>query len=221
MNYRCLIIDHDDTTVDSTPSVHHKAHLEQMRRLGRQHQALTLQEWFKINYDPGLAYYLNTVLRLSKEEQELCYTIWREYTTTMIPPFFPGILKILQRFQKHGGIIVVVSHSEPDIIQSHYQKQEDVPGLMPDLTIGWTGDREKNKPSTWPIEKVLETYTLAPGDLLVVDDLKPGIIMARKAGVDSLGVGWSHAIEEIKQDIRLLSTYYAETVKDLEKLLFN
>ena len=43
MKYKCLMIDHDDTTVDSTPSIHHLAHIEQMKQLGRSHEALDLE----------------------------------------------------------------------------------------------------------------------------------------------------------------------------------
>jgi phosphoglycolate phosphatase/pyrophosphatase PpaX len=221
MNYLCLLIDHDDTAVDSTPSVHHKAHIEQMHRLGREDQILSLPDWFRINYDPGLVHYMNEVLRLTREEQQLCYSIWREYTTTLVPPFFPGILPLLKRFSTQGGIVVVVSHSEPDIIRRHYAEQLEVPGFIPHLIIGWTGDREKNKPFTWPVETVLENYALSPEELLVVDDLKPGITMARNAGIASVGVGWSHQLEELKQDIRAYSTYYAETVEELEQLIFS
>jgi len=220
MKYRCILIDHDDTTVDSTPSVHYKAHMKQMQQLGRPQDTLSLQEWFEVNYDPGLVPYMNDSLQLTQDEQQLCYSIWREYTTTLVPPFFPGILPLLNRFREAGGIIVVVSHSEPDIIRRHYEEQEEIPGFIPDLIIGWTGDQEKNKPATWPVETTLKKYSLSKKDLLVVDDLKPGMIMARNAGVDSVGVGWSHQLEKLREDIRAISTYYAKTVDELEHLLF-
>jgi len=220
MNYQCLLIDHDDTTVDSTPVIHHKAHLEQMRRLNRSRQAVSLEEWFRINYHPGLRHFLTKTLQLTPEEEHLCYEIWRDFTTTMVPPFFPGMLPLLRRFKLAGGIIVVVSHSEEDIIRSHYEGQTDIPGFLPDLIIGWTGDTAKNKPSTWPVETSLRHFSLRPDQLLVVDDLKPGITMANSAGVDSVAVGWSHRLEEIRKDISRFSTYYADSIEELEKILF-
>lgn len=220
MKYQCILIDHDDTTVDSTPVIHHVAHQEQMRRLGRSGQAVSLEDWFRINYHPGLSTFLTETLRLSPEEEAICYEIWREYTTTMVPPFFPGILPLLYRFKLAGGKIVVVSHSEEDIIRSHYEQQDEIPGFLPDLIIGWTGDRSKNKPSPWPVQTTLSRFSLNPRQLLVIDDLKPGILMAQKAGVDSVAVGWSHRLEEIRKDISTLSTYYADSIEDLEKILY-
>jgi len=217
------MIDHDDTTVDSTPSIHHPAHIEQMKQLGRSHQASNLEEWFKINFHPGLTVHLEETLKLSDKENKLCYSIWRDFTMSKTPPFFPGILEMLNRFRIQGGIIVVVSHSEPDIIISHYDKQTDFPDLKPDRVFGWNGKKEENKPSIWPVEETMKQFGIEKKDILVVDDLKPGILMAMNAGVDSAGVGWSqsHKIPEIKADLTEICTYYFEKVEELENLVFN
>ena len=224
MKYRCLMIDHDDTAVDSTPTIHHPAHLEQMKQLGRSHEALNLEDWFKINFHPGLVNYFKDTLTFTKEENKLCYSVWRDFTTKGDhPPFFPGILKVLNHFRNEGGIIVVVSHSEPDIIKTHYKQQKEFPGLFPDRIFGWNGNPEENKPNVWPVEETIKQFGIEKKDLLVIDDLKPGITMAIEAGVDSAGVGWSqsHQIPEIKADLSDICTYYFEKVKELETLIFN
>ena len=220
MRYPCLLIDHDDTAVDSTPAVHYQAHLEQMRRLGRHSEALSLEQWYRVNFHPGLRHYLEEELQLSQDEQHLCYTIWREFTTTEVPPFFDGLLPLLARFKSAGGILAVVSHSEPDIILRHYRSQEEVPGLEPDEIFGWMGDSKKNKPHVWPVEQMERLYGITREEMLVVDDLKPGIIMAREAGVASVGVGWSHRIPELKGQLERLATWYAENVADLEQIVW-
>ncbi len=218
------MIDHDDTTVDSTPSIHHPAHIEQMKRLGRSHQALNLEDWFKINFNPGLVHYFKETLTFTEEENKLCYSIWRDFTTKRAhPPFFPGMLKLLNRFRSEGGIIVVVSHSEPDIIKRHYMEQTEFQGLFPDRIFGWNGNPEENKPGIWPVTETLKQFNLKKKDILMVDDLKPGITMAQTAGIDSAGVGWSqsHKIPEIKADLFKECTYYFSEIKDLEDLIFN
>lgn len=221
MRYRCLIIDHDDTTVDSTPSIHYLAHQEQMKRLGRESETSTLEEWFKVNFDPGFSVYIDSILKLTDEEKKICYNIWREFTTVMTPPFFPGMLPLLRKFREHDGIIVVVSHSEPDIIRSHYEKQSEIPGFLPDRIIGWTGEPEKQKPYAWPVEDIIKQYRLKKEEILVVDDLRPGITMANRAGVDSAGVGWSHNLPIIKEGILNQCTYFLNTVDELSSLVFS
>ncbi|MCD6398083.1 MAG: HAD family phosphatase [Spirochaetaceae bacterium] len=224
MKYKCLMIDHDDTTVDSTPTIHHPAHIEQMRQLGRSHEALNLEDWFKINFNPGLVTYFKETLTFTEEENKLCYSIWRDFTNTgEHPPFFPGILKLLNTFKDKGGIIVVVSHSEPDIIARHYKEQTEYPGLMPNRIFGWNGNPEENKPEIWPVEETIKQFGIEKKDILVIDDLKPGITMAINAEVDSAGVGWSqsHKIPEIKADLAETCTYYFEKVQELEDLIFH
>ena len=223
MKYRCLMIDHDDTAVDSTPSIHHPAHIEQMRQLGRSHQALNLEDWFKINFHPGLVNYFKETLTFTEEENKLCYSIWREFTNTGdLPPFFPGILPLLNQFRNNGGIIVVVSHSEPDIIRTHYKQQTEYPGLIPDRIFGWNGNLKENKPEIWPVTETMKEFGVQKEEILVIDDLKPGITMAIDAGVDSAGVGWSqsHQIPEIKADLTDICTYYFEKVEDLGNMIF-
>ena len=219
MKYSCILIDHDDTTVDSTPSIHYPAHVEQMKRLGKEAELLSLKDWFLINYSPGIQSYLADTLGLSPEEQELCYRIWREYTTRDIPEFFKGILNLLSEFRSRGGKIVVVSHSEPDIIESHYEKQTEVPGFFPDRIIGWEGDIEKHKPNPWPVFSVMDEYGLEKNEILVVDDLKPGIEMAVRAGVDSVAAVWSHGIPAITEGLSQMSTYTAESIEGLADIL--
>jgi len=220
LRYKAILIDHDDTAVDSTPHIHHPAHQEQMRRLDRVKETLNLEEWFKINYSPGLRPYYDTILKLTAEEEQRCYEIWREFTTAKNPPFFPGMMDLLQRVRDLGGKIIVVSHSEPDIIARHYTHQQDLPGFEPDLIIGWTGKREQNKPYPWPVEEVERQFGLPREEMLMIDDLKPGLIMAQQAGIASFGVGWSHRIPEIQRDIQQAADYFGTSLEDLEQVLF-
>ena len=219
MKYTCLLIDHDDTTVDSTPSIHYPAHVEQMKQLGRERELLSLKDWFLINYSPGIQSYLADTLQLSAEEQEQCYRIWRTYTTRDVPKFFDGILDLLYGFRKDGGKIVVVSHSEPDIIKRHYELQTEYPGFLPDRIIGWEGDITKHKPNPWPVFSVIEEYSIPKEQILVVDDLRPGIEMAVRGGVDSVAAVWSHGIPAITEGLSEMSTYTAESIEGLAAIL--
>jgi len=110
--------------------------------------------------------------------------------------------------------VFVISHSEKDIIQGHYKRQQEFPGFMPEDIFGWTGVPEHNKPYTWPVEQVAERFGFKPEEMLMMDDLKPGIIMAQKAGGDSLGAGWSHAIPEIQKDLAEESTVFFDNLRD-------
>ncbi|WP_028974756.1 HAD family hydrolase [Spirochaeta cellobiosiphila] len=221
LKYKAILIDHDDTAVDSTPHIHYLAHIEQMKRFNREEQILSLDEWFQINYSPGLRPYYDNILKLTAQEEAQFHEVWREFTTKLNPPFFPGILNTLSEARQLGAKIIVVSHSEEDIITRHYKVQQDIPGFLPDMIIGWTGDRSKNKPYPWPVEKIEQEFLIDRNEMIIIDDLKPGIVMAQTTGIDSFGVGWSHKIPELMEDMHTSATYYGQSIEELRSVLFN
>ena len=48
MKYKCLVLDHDDTIVNSTATIHYPAFIESLKIL-RPHLTLTLEEYFYYN----------------------------------------------------------------------------------------------------------------------------------------------------------------------------
>ena len=89
----------------------------------------------------------------------------------------------------------------------------------PDVIFGWEQPPEQRKPHTWPLEQIMERFSLAPQELLVVDDLKPGYDMAKAAGVPFSAAGWANDIPEIEQFMRKNCDFYCKTVTDLDRLL--
>jgi phosphoglycolate phosphatase/pyrophosphatase PpaX len=210
MRYRCLVLDHDDTAVDSTAWIHHPAHVQSMKRLRPDQLPLTLDQWFLKNYNPGILKYMVEELALSEEEMREEYEIWRKFTGEQIPHFYPGFLEALTAFKSGGGKIAVVSHSEKEFIERDYRANN----FLPDLIYGWEEDDTKRKPHPWPLLDAMRQTGVSPSETLVVDDLKPGVTMARAAGVDMAAAGWAHSIPEIERYMRGNCTVYFERVAD-------
>ena len=200
--YQCLILDHDDTAVNSTALIHYPSHVESMRQLRPQAAAIGLNGWFLKNFEPGIMNYLRDELGLSEEELQIEYKVWREFNTSRVPPFFPGFLDSLRAFRSRGGIITVVSHSEEDIILKAYRSAQGEGAILPDLVFGWDYDETRRKPSPWPVQRILAAFDLSPDQALIVDDLKPGVLMSRTSGVAIAGAGWAHRIPEIHAYMR-------------------
>merc|ERR1712187_314101 len=135
-----------------------------------------------------------------------------------MPEFYPGILGFLLEFQRRGGKVVVMGHSEVDVIKYHYQQVGQ--GFMPDGIFGWDDDARRRKPSVWPAQQALHLMGLSAADVLVVDDLSPGVLMARAAGLQVLAAGWGHRIPAIQAYMRSECDFYAETVEELGEILF-
>ena len=202
MKVKCLVLDHDDTTVDSTASVHYPAHLEVMKRLRPNEPVVRLNEWFEKNFHPGIMAFLTEEVGLSDEEMEEEFRIWQEFNEERNPPFYEGLPELLSDYVDAGGILAVASHSTEKHILRHYK--HGAPGVEPQFVFGWDHDPNKRKPSSWPLLKIIEETGLEASDILVVDDLKPGVEMARAAKARVAAAGWGHDVPSIRSAMKNL-----------------
>ena len=119
--------------------------------------------------------------------------------------------------KKTGGHICVVSHSMNKNIIRDY-KENNLP--MPELIYGWECEPDQRKPAVWPIKQIMEKLSLESKNLVMIDELKPGKIMADNAGIDFIGAGWSHSIPKISSYMEKECKYYCKNVEELEKYIF-
>jgi len=221
LKYRGIILDHDDTAVDSTASIHYPAHMEVMRIIRPEQKPISLEEWFLKNFDPGIMKYLITELRFDEAEIEKEYEVWRDFTTSSTPHFYPGFIDALIRYRKRGGVVAVVSHSEKALIERDYLSHRGPASFMPDIIFGWDYDESKRKPSLFPVHEIMKIYDLAADEMLVVDDLKPGVVMAQSANIPVAAAGWGHSIADIQQYMRDNCIAYCDNVADFEALILS
>ncbi len=217
LKYKCLVLDHDDTTVDSTATVHYPSFVEYMEKY-HPDRMLTLEEYFEYNFDPGVIPMFTEICGLSESELREEEAYWNAYVQNHIPKAYPGIRGILEEQKARGGKVCVVSHSFSENIRRDYREN----GLPePDLIFGWESPPEQRKPSPWPLEQIMRVFGYRPGDLLVVDDLKPGYDMAKAAGVPFAAAGWANDIGKIETFMRKNCGLYFKTVEELRKYLFD
>lgn len=216
--YKCLVLDHDDTVVDSSASIHYPSFVEYLK-IARPHLAdkYTLEEYFEKNFEPGILELFTDEIGLCDEELKDEETFWREYVKNHIPNAYEGMKEIIADFKAGGGIVVVDSHSLTDNIIRDY-KANGLP--EPDRIYGWDIPKEMRKPSPGTLLDLMERYDLRPEDILVVDDLKPGYDMARAAGVDIAAAGWAHNVRGIADFMKENCEYFCKSPEDLRKILF-
>lgn len=213
----CLVLDHDDTTVNSTATVHYPAFVEYMEK-NHPEGMLTLEEYFRYNFDPGVIGMFREICGLTEGQMQEEEVFWAQYVANHVPKAYPGIREILEEQKRRGGKICVVSHSFSRYILRDYREN----GLPePDLVFGWESPPEKRKPSPWPLEEIMKAFGFRREELLVVDDLKPGYDMARAAGVPFAAAGWANDIEQIETFMRQNCGVYLKTVEELRRFLFD
>ncbi len=217
MKYKCLILDHDDTVVNSTATIHHPAFLEALKVL-RPGVTISLEDYFRENFHPGFTEYCMGKLGMTDEELETEVGLWRDYVEKHVPNVYDGMREIIERQKAQGGIVCVVSHSYDFNIKRDYAANH-LP--EPDLIFGWECPPEFRKPSTYALEQIAKRYALAPSDMVMVDDLKPGFDMARAFGAFFVGAGWANDVAEIREFMKHNSDVYFTNVEELAQFLFD
>ena len=213
LKYPCLVLDHDDTTVNSTATVHYPCFVEYMEKYFPDVH-LTLEEYFRYNFDPGVVAMFTEICGMTIEEMKDEEIYWKEYARLHAAKAYPGIREILVEQKKRGGKICVISHSFTENILRDY-RENDLP--KPDLIFGWESPPEQRKPAVYPLEQTMKTFGMKPEELLVVDDLKPGYDMAKAAGVPFAAAGWANDIPQIENFMRENCGLYFKKVEELKK----
>ena len=215
MRYKCLVFDHDDTVVNSTATIHYPSFQQYLDRY-RPGMSCSLEKYFLRNFDPGFIPMCREDYAMTDADLDIEVRFWQDYVQGHTPAAYRGIREIMLRQRAEGGLICVASHSLEKNIRRDYEAN-DLP--QPDLVFGWDLPVEQRKPNPFSLQEIMRIYGLKPGELLMIDDLKPGFDMAASCGVDFAAVGWANDIDEIERFMRQNSRYYFKTVEELNTFL--
>ena len=108
MRFRCLVMDHDDTTVNSTATIHFPSFLAYLK-LVRPEASYTLEDYFRKNFDPGIMALFTGELGFSEQELEGEFRFWQDWVRTRVPCAYPGIREILQRHNYDSSSVIAVT----------------------------------------------------------------------------------------------------------------
>lgn len=215
MRYKCLIFDHDDTTVNSTATIHYPSFVE-YAKLRKPEMMCSLEDYVRYNFHPGVMEFFTKICGLNEKQLKEEEAFWFNYAKNHTADAFPGIKEIMEYEKANGGIVAVVSHSYNENIMKDYH-HNNLPD--PDIIFGWEQPSEERKPSPVPIQKIMNRYGLEKEEILVIDDLKPGLDMARAAGVDFAAACWCFDIPENEDYMRNNADYLLKSVDDLRKIV--
>lgn len=218
LKYPCLILDHDDTVVQSETTINYPFFcyiLEQFRPGA----SITFEEYTLGCFHDGFANMCRKNFNFTEQELVDEYLAWKAYIKTHIPDPFPGIYDIIHRHKKEGGILCVVSHSASENITRDYEKHF---GILPDAIYGWDYPEEQRKPNIFPLMDIMNRFDLSSDQILMVDDLKPAWEMCSKVNVPIAFAGWSKLqVPQIYAEMESLCNFSFSSTKDLYEHLFN
>lgn len=218
LKYPCLVLDHDDTVVQSEKNIGYPYFccILDTFRPGR---TVSLEEYVRDCHNLGFAEMCRVRWQFTPQELAEEYLGWKEYVRTHIPDAFPGIVDVIRRQKEAGGLVCVVSHSSVENITRDYGVHF---GLRPDAIYGWDYPEELRKPNPFPLEDIMRRYRLTPKDLLVVDDMKLAWRMARPLGVEIAFAAWGKQdFPDLAGEMRALCDYSFDSPAALEQFLFD
>lgn len=217
LKYRCLVMDHDDTVVQTEKTIGYPYFCYILDQF-RPGETISLEDYVRDCHELGFAEMCRRRWQFTEQEQKDEYKGWMEYVITHIPEIFPGIEKVIRRQKEEGGLVCVVSHSSVQNITRDYAVHI---GVQPDAIYGWDYPEELRKPNTFPLLDIMEKYHLEPKDLLVVDDMKLAWKMAEPVGVEVAFAAWGKKdFPELEKEMRSLCRWSFDDPKELEAFLF-
>ena len=217
LKYKCLVLDHDDTVVQSMKTLSYPFFLIELEQF-RPCETITMEDFILDCHKIGFADLCRERFHFTEDELKLEHKQWMEYILQNIPDPYPGIEPIIRRQKEEGGIICVVSHSSEANITRDYAAHF---GIQPDAIYGWDLEPHQRKPNPWPLENIMERFQLKAEEILVVDDMKLACAMAEPLGVKVCYAGWSGmGVESITAEMKSLCAYSFDSTENLEKFLF-
>lgn len=217
LRYPCLVLDHDDTVVQSEATINYPYFCYILDQF-RPGQTITLEQYTSDCCNLGFIEMCRQKYHFTDQELAQEYAGWKDYSRTHIPSPYPGIERVIQLQKANGGILCVVSHSGAENITRDYATHF---GILPDDIYGWDLPEHQRKPNAYPLEQIMAKYHLRPDEFLVVDDMKPAYDMASKVGVPVAFAQWGKTDHpEVCTLMHSLCDFSFDTPKALEDFLF-
>lgn len=217
LKYKCLVLDHDDTVVQSMKTLSYPFFLFELEQF-RPGETISLEEYILECHRLGFAELCRQRFRFTDEELKIEHKQWMEYIMSHIPAPYPGISDVIHRQKAEGGLICVVSHSHADNISRDYATHF---AIQPDAIYGWELLPHQRKPNPWPLEDIMARFGLKPEEILVVDDMKLACMMAQPLNVAVCYAGWSGiGVQSVADEMKALCQLSFDTTEALYQYLF-
>lgn len=218
LKYPCLVLDHDDTVVQSEKTIGYPFFCYILDEF-RPGATISFQDYVLDCHNLGFAEMCRSRWQFTEEELKEEYFRWMEHVKTNIPAPFPGIAQLVRRHKEAGGLVCVVSHSSVQNISRDYAVHI---GIQPDAIYGWDYPEELRKPNPFPLEDIMRRYGLSPEELLVVDDMKLAWMMAHPLGVKIAFAAWGKMeFPALSEEMREICDFSFDSPEELEKFLFD
>ena len=217
LRYPCLVLDHDDTVVETEKSIGYPYFRDYIEKI-RPGKTLSYAQYVSDCNNMVFADMCREKWQMTEEEEREEYLGWKAYSRLHIPPVCEGMDRIIRRHKALGGLICVASLSTKEIIDRDFMSHF---GFLPDAVYDYELPKELRKPNPYALLDIMERFNLKPEQLLMIDDMSMGCQMAKAVGVASAFAGWSKSeFPELCKDMDGSCDFSFYSTKELEDFLF-
>lgn len=217
LKYPCLVLDHDDTVVQSMKTMSYPYFLYGLN-IFRPGETISFADYVRDCHHYGFVELCRMRYGYTDEELTQEHDMWMEYVLSHTPDPYPGIGDVLHRQKEEGGLICVVSHSREDNILRDYRAHF---GFDPDAIYGFERPEEQRKPNPYPLQDIMRRFDLSTDEILVVDDMKLSCKMAAPLGIKVAYAGWNGLdVPEVDAEMSSICDFHFKTVSAFEEFLF-
>ena len=217
LKYKCLVLDHDDTMVQTERTIGYPYFRDYIEKI-RPGQTLTFAEYVRDCNNMVFADMCRKRWNMTEEELTNEYLGWKAYSRINVPEVCDGIRQVIHRQKELGGLVCVSSLSTREIIERDFLHHF---GILPDAIYDYDLPVDQRKPAPYSLLDIMERFDLQPQELLMIDDMKLGCMMAKSVGVPTAFASWSKAdFPELTKEMRSICDFTFDSPADLERFLF-
>jgi len=177
---RGVLFDWDGTLVDSA-AVSYQCYVRVFSEFGIPFD----RETFERTYTPEW-YRTYVALGLPRDRWDEADALWTRTYTEQRSPLLPGAREALERLAGHGLRLGLVTSGDPSRVRRELETHELRPLFGDAVVCG--GETERRKPDPQPLLVGLERLGLRPDEAAYVGDSPEDVLMAKTAGVLSVGI---------------------------------
>ena len=217
MKYKCLVLDHDDTVVQTEKTIGYPYFRDYLARI-RPGVDLSYPDYVRHCNNMVFADMCREQWQMTEAELAEEYSGWKAYSRVNVPQICHGIGEIIRRQKEAGGLVCVSSLSTREIIERDFLHHF---GCLPDAIYDYDLPVPQRKPNPYALEDIMARFGLKPSEILMVDDMKLGCLMANAVGVPTAFAAWSKQdFPALSREMRALADFTFDAPAQLEQFLF-